>query len=267
MNTMHSPSYLLRTAAAAIAILAATCTLKAQQPVVYNGKSYTDSAVMVVERYLDILNYKALSNDSTLHITCAITKRSTPADTLYMHHWHAAPEYYMTEIVYKGRRLLAYYRDGYGTFQRYNKETRQWDKLSEMDYEREASAYDFHSPLYEWESGGITLRYDGEWDYNGHRVYRVYAQAKTRHDRYYIFEKQSGLLFFIDELDTRNGTAVEGNNIDQIDWRAYEEYQPIGNCIMPSIEVYQQNGDITRIQRKFEYIGKDLKRFTDVNLR
>ena len=228
-------------------------------PVQYAGKEYTDSATMIVGRYLDILNYGALRSDSTLHITSMVTKRSTPGDTLYIHHYHTAPEYDMVELIHNGKRLLAYYKDGYGNFKRWEPDEGTWQNMAESDYNRHALPLDYHSSLYEWEATGMTLTYEGLWDYKGHPVYRVYAKTKSRYDRYYLFEKESGLLFFVDELQTRNGEPTDPDATDRIDWRAYEEYHPIGNCIMPSKEIYQQGGDITRIERKFEYIKKGEK--------
>lgn len=241
------------------ALLASTAATGQQKlPVQYGGKEYTDSATMIVGRYLDILNYPALRSDSTLHITSVITKRSAPGDTLYLHHYHTAPEYDLVELIYNGQRLLAYYKDGYGNYQRWDKEEGTWQTMAESDYNRQALPFDYHSSLYEWEATGMTLIYDGLWDYKGNPVYRVFAKSKSRYDRYYLFEKKSGLLFFVDELETRNGEKTSADAKDRIDWRAYEEYHPIGNCIMPSIESYQQGGDITRIVRRFEYIKKNV---------
>ena len=91
--------------------------------------------------------------------------------------------------------------------------------------------------------------------YNSNKVYRILVTDPSRYDRYYMFEKESGLLFLIKELETQ-GDDVMTSDI-HVDWRAYHEYMPFGRSILPSVESYQKGPSITIIHHSYSYLPVD----------
>lgn len=218
-----------------------------------NHQYIADSAEIVVNRYLRLLNYDALRQDSMLYIETVIYSRSNPHDTIMMRRWHVAPYKYRTEIWHGDTLTTGLVCDAESVFLEYDRWSKHWDDVGVTWYYDHAKAYDFHEPLFNWKSEGCKLTYKGVWKFQGENVYRILVESPLRYDRYYLFEKNSGLLFLIDETTGHSPSFDTVNNV-HVDWRAYHEYQPLGTAVFPSIESYQYDDDITFMFHKMCYL-------------
>lgn len=214
-----------------------------------------DSATMVVDRFLKILNYEAIRNDSILYVESTITTRNDTGDTLWMRRWFLWPNLNRTELWHEGVLKFGLVSNGHGRYRRFDPDKRIWKDAQEFSYVDQAMAYDYRGPLYRWNMNGLELIYQGEWNYNSNKVYRILIKDPSRYDRYYMFEKESGLLFLIKELETQ-GDDVMTSDI-HVDWRAYHEYMPFGRSILPSVESYQKGPSITIIHHSYSYLPVD----------
>ena len=208
--------------------------LKAQ-----NHQYVEDSARWVLDRYVRLLNYEAFPQDSMLYIKSLIVEPYTDGDTLVMERWWMAPAFYRTELRRHDTLLTGYFGDGQYVFKSYNAEKRRWESIGMTQYYDETMGYNFHGPLYYWKTDGLETRYEGVWNYNSNQAYRVFVSSPDRYDRYYLFEKESGLLFLIDELDTYR-EDLRADSTKHVNWRAYHEYTPLGSSLFPTVESYMQ---------------------------
>ncbi len=217
-----------------------------------------DSAKMVLDRYHALLNYDIISNDSSLYIESIIVSPQVPGDTTRMRRWFTMPNYYRTEVWHNDTLQEAYFGDGYLHFRQYNKATGLWNDMPPDNYYDALESYDFHGPLHNWQSRGVEITFAGTWDFNGNEVYRLHVKDPMRYYRYYLFEKESGLLFYIDETDEM---AEDHKAIDSVRvlWRAYNEYIPLGKQLYISTESYmQENKILTIIYHRPRYLKRDM---------
>lgn len=231
-----------------ILALAAVLPLRSQtsQPAV-------DSAEMVVSYYLDLLNYDHIPKDTMLYIRTVFFPRSNPADSSVMKRWFWAPYCFRTEIWTNDTLVTGYYTNSYDTYRRYNAKNKTWYKIDVATFFMEHEAYDFRGRLYHRKKNYTRLQYDGVWNFNGHEAYRIFASRPGGFDRYYMFEKESGLLFLIDELDNYVPYGRE-DRTEHVDWRGIHEYQPVGNVVFPSQESYQINNEIVVMYHTINYV-------------
>ncbi len=226
-----------------------------------NHQYIMDSAAFVVDRYLSVLNFEGVRSDSMLYIETYIYNRSNPHDTLVMKRWHVEPQYNRVEIWHHDELQQGYYTNCYDKYREYDAEVGRWTSITTSDYYDIFTAYDFRGPLYHWRSNGVELTYSGIWNYNGHEAYRVMAKAPHRFDRYYLFEKENGLLFLIDETDTPGHDMATKKDSKHTDWRAIHEFQPLGNVLFPSIESYQYEKEITLMFHHYKYLPINMDLF------
>lgn len=221
-----------------------------------NRQTTVDSAELIVDRYIKILNFDAIKSDSMLYIESRITHRSSPNDTIILKRWYLAPYSYRTELWHKDTLTFGLLTNGRTTHKRLKEGEKKWEDVSISSYMDDFPGYDFHGPFAHYKVMGWAMEYQGVWDMNGHKVYRIFVQAPRRYDRYYLFEKETNLLFLIDEKDTYDpsNTLVEGSHVD---WRAYHEYTPKGACTFPTIESYQYEGEITTMHSQVTYLPID----------
>lgn len=217
-----------------------------------------DSAQIVIDRYLGLLNFDEMKTDSMLYIETIIVGRNHPNDTTVMKRWFVAPNQYRVEIWMRNALGYGLVTDGRNVFRKYNFKKEYWENISASDYYDDAPAYDFHGPLYRWKTDGGNVEYQGEWNYNGHPAYRIFVQSPIRYDRNYLFEKESGLLFLVHEFSTHAETMTEGPHVD---WRAVHEYQPFGRCLFPSVESYQYKEEIVFQYHTYKYLPINLELF------
>ena len=105
------------------------------------------------------------------------------------------------------------------------------------------------------------MRYDGIWNFQGHEAYRLFVKQGSYFDRYYMFEKESGLLFMYDELDSY--LDMEHDETRHVEWRAFHEYQPLDKCLFPSVESYMIDNDIVMIYHHYRYVAFDYDYFME----
>lgn len=210
-----------------------------------------DSAEIVIDRYLGLLNFGEMKTDSMLYIETLIVGRNHPNDTTIMRRWFVAPNQYRVELWMRKSLGYGLVSDGKNVFRKYNMKKDQWENISASAYYDDAPAYDFHGSLYRWKTDGGNVEYQGEWNYDGHQAYRIFVRSPIRYDRNYLFEKESGLLFLVHEFDTHVETMTEGPHVD---WRAVHEYQPVGRCLFPSVESYQYKNDIVFQYHTYQYV-------------
>lgn len=220
-----------------------------------------DSAEVVLERYLALLNYDAIRTDSILYIESRIFSLKNPIDTIVMKRWFYPEANYRVELWQGGKLAIGLHSNGYDTFMQYEAEHRKWFKVDVVKYYNRLDPYNFHGPFFHWKDHPISLRYDGVWNFNGNQAYRLFIKQQDQFDRYYMFEKESGLLFMYDELDSY--MEMERDVTSHADWRAFHEYTPLGKCLFPSIESYQMEGDIIMIYHQYRYIKFDYDIFLE----
>lgn len=223
-----------------------------------------DTARMVVNRYLSLMNLDAaLRSDSVLFVETAIVQRDNPKDTVWMRRWYVKPNLARVELWRKGKLSFGIYGNGKGKYRHYEAQKKVWLDAQEDSYLDVASAYDFRTPLYFSRTNGMEMEYKGEWNYNSNEVQRILVSDPVRYDRYYLFEKKSGLLFLIQELDSHSEDMATGD-AHKVDWRAYHEYVPFGTfSLLPSVESYQADGIVTFQHHTYRYLPLDLNLFNN----
>lgn len=219
-----------------------------------------DSAKMVLDHYLSLLNYGIISNDSTLYIESVVVSPQHPGDTTFMRRWFAMPNYYRTEVWRHDSLQTAYTSDGYLHFRTYDKGRQMWQDILANKYYDQCEGYDFHGPLYRWQTDGVDISYAGTWTFRGHPVYRLYAKDARRFYRYYLFEKETGLLFYIDEQEEHDADSRPADSL-HVQWRAYNEYTPLGKQLFVSAESYLHDDQLTIIYHKYKYLKRDMEPF------
>ena len=228
-----------------------------------NGHNTPDSAEMVVRNYFEILNYDAIRTDSILYMESIIYKRSAPTDTAVLKRWFLPPNRMRVELWHGDTLLEGCYSDGKEVFRENHKKMfNGWVKTAESRYYELAHDYDFRGALYNRVADAAELKYEGIWDFNGNKVYRVFVDIPLRYCRNYLFEKESGLLFLIQETN-QHSEYSDHKVYDHPDWHAYHEYQPVGDVLLPSVESYQMGGDILFYYTSYRYIPLDMKVFTE----
>ena len=220
-----------------------------------------DSATVIVGRYLAMQDFNKLRKDSILYMETYIYYRSKPTDTAVLKRWFLPPNSFRAELWHGDTLLEGCYTDGKRIYREYNPKMKVgWigvtpDHYYDIDYQ-----YDIREELYKWEAEAATLVYKGEWDFNGNKVYRILKETPERYNKYYLFEKESGLLFLIEESNERSEYANH-TVYSHADWHAYHEFQPVGNVLIPSVESYQTGNDIVYHFTHFKYLPLDRQIF------
>lgn len=225
-------------------------------------KSAVDSAELIVQQYYNLLNYDGLRNDSILYIETIIYKRSNPTDTAIMKRWFLAPNKARAELWHGDTLLEGAYSDGKTIFREYRLGIlTHWTRVADSRYYNIAPNYDFRGALYHRKADAVKLKYEGIWDFNGNPVYRIFVDTPYKYCRNYLFEKESGLLFLIQETN-QHSEYTSHQAYDHPDWHAYHEYQPLGDVLIPSVESYQMDGDVVYYFSKSRYVPMNMDIFT-----
>lgn len=204
-----------------------------------------DTAAHVVDTYLRMLNFEALPDDSTLYLESTITSPGSP-DTLVMHRWYAKPEMHRVEVRRNGTLISGLCTNGKDRYRKYIPRLGYWEDLASDKFQTEFLGYDFRAPLHQWRDNGITLAWNGTTLYKEQSLHVVKAIDPNRYDRYYMFDPSLNLLTLVIEELTVNGDSVDASP-SHIDWKAFHEYQPIGESLVPSLESFMRDGNITII--------------------
>lgn len=223
--------------------------------------SNADSAEAIVGRFLEMGDFNKLKRDSILYMETYIYYRSKPTDTAILKRWFMPPLNFRAELWHGDTLLEGCYTDGKKVYREFNPGMKVgWTNVTPEHYYEIAYQYDIRGDLHTWKADAAELTYKGEWSFNGNKVYRVLKETPNKYNRYYLFEKESGILFLIEETDERS----EYNNhiaYGHADWHAYHEYQPVGTVLIPSVESYQTGNDVVYHLTHFKYISKSIPIF------
>lgn len=239
-----------------IVCLLGISTVQSQEAV---GK--VDSAEMIVSRFLKMQDFNKLSRDSILYMETHIYYRSKPTDTAILKRWFLPPNRFRAELWHGDTVVEGNYTDGRGIHRQLTPSMKMgWvDVTPELYYENEQQ-YDIRGTLHNWRAEGAELKYDGVWNFNGHEVYRVLVETPNKYNKNYIFEKESGMLFLIQETDEKS-EYNDHKAYDHPDWHAYHEYQPWGAVLLPSVESYQVGNDIVYYYTHFKNLPLNMDIF------
>lgn len=226
----------------AFLLLLAPLTLWAQD-------SPQDTARTIVERYLKMLNYEALPTDSTLVLETTVTFHGS-TDSYTLRRWYAPPTMMRIEVWHGDTLTTGLCTNGSGRHREYSRHNGWWNDVDHSLFHQHVDAYDFHSPLYNWEMRGITLKYKGTTELKGQQLEVVQAHQKDSYVRYYMFEKQSGLLVLMQERDEDTTSAgiqslMKALTVKPIDYKVIHEYLPVGESLIKSQESYMRDGVLT----------------------
>lgn len=223
----------------------------------------TARAIKIVERYLGIIDFSRLNDDSVLCVTSQIIDQSSPNDTITVYRWYKNPRYNRIEIWQGGKMVDGYYSDGVKLFRSFHKGRREWANITQETYYGNTIPLDIRGALYDWRSKGAELFYAGEYNYKGRPLDRVFVTSPNLFDRYYFFEKESGFLGFLVEDEHIYGDAEAVRNALRVDWRAWSEFTPVHQSYMPSVESYQSGSQIVVLYHSYHFVAPDLKIFTE----
>jgi hypothetical protein len=227
-----------------------------------NSAPAVDSAQLVVQRFLDRLNIGAIPSDSILYMETTICLRTRQGDTAILKRWFQQPNRFRAELWHGDTLQTGVITDGKEIFYEADRKvTSTWYFTTAERYYRVAPGYEFRTALYNWQANGDVLTYKGLWNFNGHQVHRILVEEPYAYRRYFFFEKESGLLFLIEETNEHseysNHQAYRHPSI-----HGYHEYYPLGNVLLPSAESYQMDGETIYHYTRYKYIPLNDKLFT-----
>ncbi|MBP5540601.1 MAG: hypothetical protein J6X88_03030 [Bacteroidales bacterium] len=222
----------------------------------------TARGIKIVDRYANYVNYERICHDSILFIVTHIIDYEHPEDTMTIYRWYHWPNQERFEMWQKGQMEMGAYSDGRKIFKKFSTKYRAWRHALNSTYYDFVEPYDIRGPLGKWRSRGAEMYYAGEYTFEGQKVDRVYVSMVGALDRLYYFERATGLLFLVTELKNQMGGGVP--DIDNmVDWRGWHEFVPVGDCMMPSEESYQANGQLVILHHSYRLIPYDEKCFTE----
>lgn len=243
-------------------VLSTGCSISAQEAKTYT-KSDTLRGQQIVDQYLDIIDFDRLLVDSMIYIETKIVDRSNPTDTMRVHQWYANGRRSRIEMYQNGQLESGYYCNGLSGFRMFHSGRRAWVDLIQSSYYDYVYPLDPRGALFDWRSKGSEIVYDGETRFNGNDVERIFVTSPSTFDRYYFFEKNTGLLFLTKEEDHIYGDSKKTDNAQRIDWRGWHQFTPIGSCMVPTEESYQYKDQIVLIFRTYKLIPFNKTAFTE----
>ena len=200
-----------------------------------------DTAALVVDSYLSILNYDALPADSTLVLHTTISYHGQP-DTFYMTRYYTQKGMMRVEVRnQQGDMLTGLCTNGKDRYRQYSRQLGWWEDQEPDEFEVTLQGYDFRGPLYNWRNRGIRLTYNGTSEVEGHILQVVIAEQKNHFMRYYMFDTENHLLNLVFEKDSMmEGSTLRGGI--PIDWKVIHEYLPVRESLIVSEESFLRTG-------------------------
>ena len=128
-----------------------------------------DSAEVIVERYLKMLNYEAIPKDSMLVLESTVTFHNS-ADTFTMQRWYAAPTMMRVEVRREGTPTEGYCTNGGGRHREYMRRMGWWDDVDHSVFHQKIESYDYRGQLFNWQLKGVKLSYRGIVTAKGQRL-------------------------------------------------------------------------------------------------
>ncbi|MDY5969749.1 MAG: hypothetical protein SPJ13_07050 [Bacteroidales bacterium] len=231
------------------------CALHAQEET-----QVKDSGTIVIENYFAKVNVDNVPADSMLYIESFSVNIHQPVDTVFMRRWFGGRNQARVEMTYQGRLVDGLQSDGDNIFRAYDSVKQQWTDIKREQY-YDKMCYDYRGPLYNWRINGAAVYYQGVWDFQGHSVYRVFVMQPGRYDRNYLFEKETGLLFFIDEQDSHDENMRKSRQ-GHVAWRAYHEYAPLNGALYVSEESFMKDNNIITTRHAYSLLPMNTMPFT-----
>ncbi|MBP5758049.1 MAG: hypothetical protein J6W45_01450 [Bacteroidales bacterium] len=226
------------------------------------GKAFaqTDSAAVVIDRYLALLNHDDL-NWKTVRIKSTVTNNIN-SDTIYMERRFAFPGYSFVEITRNGNVMDGYFANGDECIT-YDEKTKEWVVMAKDRYDKMMEGYDVRGPLFNWHNRDVKAKYLGVSTFEGNQGYVVSVIDPERNPRNYLFETTTGYLFLIVEQKPENDDKkqVQKVQIPTVDWRAIHEYTPVGGYLFPTLESYQVGNTIIIVSSQVEIVPFSEKDF------
>ncbi len=193
----------------------------------------------VVSRYLKLLNYDNLPN-KTVYMESSIIENNFPGDTMYMKRWFYGGKYSRVEIHYHGKQIVGFCSNG-KEYWHYHADSDTWDTLALALYQDSITGYHYHKTLHSWDARGLVSKQCWPMKWEGKDIYRLAIEDPDHLMRFYLFEKESGLLFLITPI-----TPEKGPRRKEVEWRAINEYATVDDVFLfPSVESYQHFNSIT----------------------
>ena len=218
-------------------------------------------AVQIVDRYLSLLNIEALPHDSMMVMTTIITYPGT-TDTFTMKRYYAYPQMFRVDIFRPdGSRQTGLYSDGQQFYRFYEPKRRLWGNMTRETFYNQLAGLDFRGPLYQWRNMAMELSYQGKASVKGEQLDVVKVTAPGSYTRTYMFQ-ETGMLAVILESDETDTTYRVHKDM-HIDWKCIHEYQRIGNTILPSLESFARNNQLTVLRSEWHLEARNKKIFSD----
>lgn len=216
----------------------------------------SDSATHVVERYVQMLDIDHLPQDSLLVMETAITTNLNTKDTIWMRRWYAHGERHRIEVWDGKKMTFGLATNGKDRFRNYRSAYETWEAITKENFSNRMQGYDFRGPLYRWNEKGAQLSWNGRTELKGQPLQVVKVVCPDRYNRYYMFEPESGLLTLIFETDEMFDGRKEIVP-SHIEWKSFHEYQPLTTGMLPSLESFMRNGELTIMRTSYHFEALD----------
>ena len=209
----------------------------------------SDSAMHVVDRYVKMLDIDHLPTDSMLVMETAVTTNLNTKDTIWMRRWFAAGERHRIEVWNDQKMDYGLSSNGKDRFRTYRTAYESWESINSEEFNKKLQGYDFRGPLYRWNEKGAQLSWNGTTELKGQPLQVVKVVCPNMYTRYYMFEPD-GLLAIIIETDEMEGKRNEQSEKLRIEWKCMHEYLSVGSTVLPRLESFLRNGELTVLETK-----------------
>ena len=224
----------------------------------------TTRAIAVIDRYIGMVDFSQRKTDSVFCVVSYAIDRSHPNDTITIYRWYMSPFYNRIEIWQGGKMQDGFHSDGVKLFRKFHTGRREWATLTPESYYRITLPLDIRGALYNWRKKGGEVFYAGEVTYQGKKLDRVFVTMPNTFDRYYYFERETGVLGLLVEDEHIFGDGKKAHNAVRVDWKAWHEFVPFGGFFMPKEESYQvDNNQVVILHHAYHYEAPNLKLFTE----
>lgn len=215
-----------------------------------------DTAAMIIDRYMSILNYDALPHDSLLVLETFITYPQTN-DTFVMKRWYMWPQMMRVEIWRGQEQHGGLCTNGHDRYRKFIKSLGYWQDIDADQFYDNLHGYDFRGPLYNWRINGTQLDYQGKVKAPGGQMLEsVLVNTPGMFYRYYMFQPD-GLLALIvetEEIDSKKSASFDEVHIE---WKCMHEYKLLGKSLFPSQESFMRRGTLTVMETSAHFEARN----------
>lgn len=216
--------------------------LLALAPLAATGQK--DTAAAIVDRYVELLGYGRLPQDSMLTMVTTITSPGS-ADTVVMKRWFMPPLMMRVEVWQDGALQEAFCTNGKDRYRIYDRKQEYWTEYKDYIFYERVQPYDFRGPLYNWRSQGLTVSYKGVTTAKDHKLETVTVEGPGYYTRHYMFEP-TGLLAVIMETDEIDTAEYRRSEESHIEWKIEHEYMEVApGVLLPKEESFMRHGRLT----------------------